>query len=155
MGAMQTRSRYENVGIDYQAVMQQFIQKGWAQLLASFKLAQLYIEKTDPQEAARMSKTLVNIDKQSKQAKKQHMLKAFAESMKASDLFTNQYTKAALTTAMQNEALLHQLVKGASGVSGELDKDLRVSARCLNSYGLKWLMLGMKLPGKWGMPYDL
>lgn len=105
--------------------MQQFIQKGWDPLLASFKLAQLYIEKTDPQEAERMSKTLVEIDKESNQAKKQHMLKAFAESMKAGDLFTNQYTKAALTAAMQNEALLHQLVKGAAGVSGELDKDLR------------------------------
>lgn len=125
MGAMETRSRYEKVGIDYQAVMQQFIQKGWDPLLASFKLAQLYIEKTDPQEVARMSKTLVDIDKESNQAKKQHMLKAFAESMKAGDLFTNQYTKAALTAAMQNEALLHQLVKGASGVSGKLDKDLR------------------------------
>lgn len=125
MGAMETKERYTKVGIDYPAVMQQFIQKGWDPLLASFKLAQLYIEKSDPEEAARMSKTLAAIDQESNQAKKQAMLKAFAESMKAGDLFTNQYTKAALTAAMQNEALLHQLVKGAAGVSGELDKDLR------------------------------
>ena len=124
IGSPETQRRYADVGIDYAAMMQEAIGKGWSTMESSFVLARAYIEQADPQRAQQVSAAAQRIGEERDPAKQQAMMQAFEATMKTGDLFADMQVKAALTAYMQNADLYQRLKQNAARASGEIEQDL-------------------------------
>lgn len=124
IGSSETKRRYEDAGIDYEAMMREAIGKGWSTMESSFVLARAYIEKADPARAQQLSAAAQTIGQERDPAKQQAMLQAFEATMKTGDLFADMQVKAALTAYMQNADLYQRLKQNAAQASGEIEQDL-------------------------------
>ncbi|MDM2732966.1 phage tail tape measure protein [Citrobacter sp. Cy070] len=124
IGSPETQRRYADAGIDYTAMMQEAIGKGWSTMESSFVLARAYIEQVDPQRAQQVSVAAQRIGEARDPAKQQAMLQAFEATMKTGDLFADMQVKAALTAYMQNADLYQRLKQNAAQASGEIEQDL-------------------------------
>ncbi len=124
IGSPETQRRYAEAGIDYTAMMQEAIGKGWSTMESSFVLARAYIEQVDPQRAQQVSVAAQRIGQERDPARQQAMLQAFEATMKTGDLFADMQVKAALTAYMQNADLYQRLKQHAAQASGEIEQDL-------------------------------
>lgn len=124
IGSPETQRRYADAGIDYTAMMQEAIGRGWSTMESSFVLARAYIEKSDPARAQQLSAAVQTIGQERDPAKQQAMLQAFEATMKTGDLFADMQVKAALTAYMQNADLYQRLKQNAAQASGEIEQDL-------------------------------
>ena len=124
IGSPETKRRYADAGIDYTAMMQEAIGKGWSTMESSFVLARAYIEQADPQRAQQVSVAAQRIGQERDPAKQQAMLQAFEATIKTGDLFADMQVKAALTAYMQNADLYQRLKQNAAQASGEIEQDL-------------------------------
>lgn len=124
IGSPETQRRYADAGIDYSAMMQEAIGKGWSTMESSFVLARAYIEQADPQRAQQVSAAAQRIGEERDPAKQQAMLQAFEATMKTGDLFADMQVKAALTAYMQNADLYQRLKQNAARATGEIEQDL-------------------------------
>ena len=124
IGSPETQRRYAEAGIDYTAMMQEAIGKGWSTMESSFVLARAYIEQVDPQRAQQLSAAAQTIGQERDPARQQAMLQAFEATMKTGDLFADMQVKAALTAYMQNADLYQRLKQNAAQASGEIEQDL-------------------------------
>ncbi|WP_333500998.1 phage tail tape measure protein [Kluyvera genomosp. 2] len=124
IGSPETQRRYADAGIDYTAMMQEAIGKGWSTMESSFVLARAYIEQVDPQRAQQVSVAAQRIGQERDPAKQQAMLQAFEATLKTGDLFADMQVKAALTAYMQNADLYQRLKQNAAQASGEIEQDL-------------------------------
>lgn len=124
IGSSETKKRYEDAGIDYEAMMREAMGKGWSTMESSFVLARAYIEKADPARAQQLSAAAQTIGQELDPAKQQAMLQAFEATLKTGDLFADMQVKAALTAYMQNADLYQRLKQNAAQASGEIEQDL-------------------------------
>ncbi|MBU9576603.1 phage tail tape measure protein [Burkholderia multivorans] len=124
IGSSETKKRYEDAGIDYEAMMREAIGQGWSTMESSFVLARAYIEQVDPQRAQQVSVAAQRIGEERDPAKQQAMLQAFEATMKTGDLFADMQVKAALTAYLQNADLYRRLKQSAAQASGEIEQDL-------------------------------
>ncbi len=124
IGSPETQRRYADAGIDYTAMMQEAIGKGWSTMESSFVVARAYIEKSDPARAQQLSAAAQTIGQERDPTKQQAMLQAFEATMKTGDLFADMQVKAALTAYLQNADLYQRLKQNAAQASGEIEQDL-------------------------------
>lgn len=139
IGSAETKKKYEDAGVDYEAKMQEAIGKGWNTLEASMVLAKAYIEKTDPEQAKALADAGSKISAEKDPEQQKLMLAAFSESMKTGDLFVDMQVKAALTAYLQNAALYSKMKKESAAASGDIEKDL---ADRRDSSKQKWAEMG-------------
>ena len=124
IGAGETERNYAKVDLDYQALMNEALKKGYSTLEASLILAKTYIEKTDPDKAKKVAGAAEQMNKETDSAKLKAMQKAFNETMKTGDLFQDMQVKAALTAYLQNADLYRKLKMESAQANGELSQDL-------------------------------
>ncbi|WP_213766741.1 phage tail tape measure protein [Caballeronia sp. dw_19] len=124
IGSNETAANYKKAGVDYDAKMQEAINKGWSTLEASFVLARAYIERTDPAKAKQLANAAQSINGEADPAKRKTQIAAFEDTMKTGDLFNDMQVKAALTAYLQNADMYQQLKKDSAQASGEIAKDL-------------------------------
>ncbi|KGS88964.1 phage tail tape measure, family, core region domain protein [Burkholderia pseudomallei MSHR5596] len=104
--------------------MKEAIGKGWSTLEASFVLARAYIERVDPAKAKQLAEAAKSINAELDPAKRQKQIRAFEETMKTGDLFTDMQVKAALTAYMQNADIYQKMKRNGADISGQIQKDL-------------------------------
>ncbi|CAG8866740.1 phage tail tape measure protein [Pseudomonas fluorescens] len=128
IGSGETVKGYADAGIDYQGSMNAAIGKGLSTFEASFELARLYVEKTDPKKAKQLDQGLTQISQETDPAKAQAMADALAATLRTGDLFADMQVKTALMAYTQNKKFYAELKKGASDPNGPrkdiLDKNL-------------------------------
>ncbi|KVD76977.1 phage tail protein [Burkholderia sp. ABCPW 14] len=124
IGSGETKRNYEKAGVDYEAKMKEAIGKGWSTLEASFVLARAYIERVDPAKARQLAEAAKSINAELDPAKRQKQIRAFEETMKTGDLFTDMQVKAALTAYMQNADIYQKMKRNGADISGQIQKDL-------------------------------
>ncbi|CAJ4029410.1 tail tape measure protein [Burkholderia pseudomallei] len=124
IGSGETKRNYEKAGVDYEAKMKEAIGKGWSTLEASFVLARAYIERVDPAKAKQLAEAAKTINAELDPAKRQKQIRAFEETMKTGDLFTDMQVKAALTAYMQNADIYQKMKRNGADISGQIQKDL-------------------------------
>ncbi|MDW9240044.1 phage tail tape measure protein [Burkholderia thailandensis] len=124
IGSGETKRNYEKAGVDYEAKMKEAIGKGWSTLEASFVLARAYIERVDPAKAKQLAEAAKSINAELDPAKRQKQIRAFEETMKTGDLFTDMQVKAALTAYMQNADIYQKMKRNGADISGQIQKDL-------------------------------
>ncbi|TCW72823.1 phage tail tape measure protein [Burkholderia sp. SRS-25] len=124
IGSGETERNYKKAGVDYEAKMKEAIGKGWSTLEASFVLARAYIERVDPKKAAQLAAVAKQLNSELDPAKRQAQMRAFEDTMKTGDLFSDMQVKAALTAYMQNADLYQKLKRNAADANGEMEKDL-------------------------------
>lgn len=124
IGSGETKRNYEKAGVDYEAKMKEAIGKGWSTLEASFVLARAYIERVDPAKAKQLAEAAKSINAELDPAKRQKQIRAFEETMKTGDLFTDMQVKAALTAYLQNADIYQKMKRNGADISGQIQKDL-------------------------------
>ncbi|MFG6915288.1 phage tail tape measure protein [Burkholderia pseudomallei] len=124
IGSGETKRNYEKAGVDYEAKMKEAIGKGWSTLEASFVLARAYIERVDPAKAKQLAEAAKSINAELDPEKRQKQIRAFEETMKTGDLFTDMQVKAALTAYMQNADIYQKMKRNGADISGQIQKDL-------------------------------
>ncbi|MWA16873.1 phage tail tape measure protein [Burkholderia pseudomallei] len=124
IGSGETKRNYEKAGVDYEAKMKEAIGKGWSTLEASFVLARAYIDRVDPAKAKQLAEAAKSINAELDPAKRQKQIRAFEETMKTGDLFTDMQVKAALTAYMQNADIYQKMKRNGADISGQIQKDL-------------------------------
>lgn len=124
IGSGETKRNYEKAGVDYEAKMKEAIGKGWSTLEASFVLARAYIERVDPAKAKQLAEAAKSINAELDPEKRQKQIRAFEETMKTGDLFTDMQVKAALTAYLQNADIYQKMKRNGADISGQIQKDL-------------------------------
>ncbi|MFG6724077.1 phage tail tape measure protein, partial [Burkholderia pseudomallei] len=124
IGSGETERNYKKAGVDYEAKMKEAIGKGWSTLEASFVLARAYIERVDPAKAKQLAEAAKSINAELDPEKRQKQIRAFEETMKTGDLFTDMQVKAALTAYLQNADIYQKMKRNGADISGQIQKDL-------------------------------
>lgn len=142
IGSGETVKRYADAGFKYQEGLDKEIAKGSSTLEASFKVAQAYIEQTDPARAAEMAKGMAAISREADPAKAQRMMRSLDDALKTGDLFADMQVKAALGAYMQHHGMYEKLKVDSRSATGILEKNLRerraASQNLWREFGQAW-----------------